>query len=124
MLVLFQALQMVGHPSDAICPNKKSGEILRTAIYDFAGDQTYRETEQYDAPVILDRRAPESLCLNGVSLVSVAQSNCRHLSRGTITSCCRRSSGTTLQLICCRCAECGAARGTFVEVPVGSRLCG
>lgn len=34
-MVPFQALQMVGHRVDAVCPGKKAGEAVRTAIHDF-----------------------------------------------------------------------------------------
>ena len=43
IMVPFQALQMVGHTVHAACPGKKAGEIVRTAIHDFEGDQTYSE---------------------------------------------------------------------------------
>src|SRR5687767_9711477 len=43
VMVPFQALQMVGHIVDAVCPGKKAGEKVRTAIHDFEGDQTYSE---------------------------------------------------------------------------------
>ena len=43
VMVPFQALQMVGHTVHAVCPNKKSGDHVRTAIHDFEGDQTYSE---------------------------------------------------------------------------------
>ena len=43
VMVPFQALQMVGHTVHAICPAKKAGEFVRTAIHDFEGDQTYSE---------------------------------------------------------------------------------
>ena len=42
-MVPFQALQMVGHTVHAVCPGKKAGESVRTAIHDFEGDQTYSE---------------------------------------------------------------------------------
>jgi protease I len=80
VMVPFQALQMVGHTVHAICPNKKSGEFVRTAIHDFEGDQTYSEKrghnfvlnatfadikpQDYDALVIPGGRAPEYLRLN------------------------------------------------------------
>ncbi len=79
-MVPFQALQMVGHTVDAICPGKKAGETVRTAIHDFEGDQTYSEkrghnfqvnanfeevkAESYDALVIPGGRAPEYLRMN------------------------------------------------------------
>jgi protease I len=79
-MVPFQALQMVGHQVDAVCPGKKSGDTVRTAIHDFEGDQTYSEKrghnfalnasfeevrpESYDALVIPGGRAPEYLRMN------------------------------------------------------------
>jgi protease I len=80
VMVPFQALLMVGHNVHAVCPGKKSGEVVRTAIHDFEGDQTYSEKrghnfalnatfddilpEQYDALVIPGGRAPEYIRLN------------------------------------------------------------
>lgn len=80
VMVPFQALQMVGHQVDAVCPDKQAGESVRTAIHDFEGDQTYSEKpghnfalnatfdavkeEAYDALVIPGGRAPEYLRLN------------------------------------------------------------
>jgi len=79
-MVPFQALQMVGHTVDAVCPGKKKGEQVRTAIHDFEGDQTYTEKRghnftlnatfdeihaaSYDGLVIPGGRAPEYLRLN------------------------------------------------------------
>jgi protease I len=80
IMVPFQALQMVGHTVDAVCPGKKKGDQVRTAIHDFEGDQTYSEKRGhnftlnatfdeidvtgYDALVIPGGRAPEYLRLN------------------------------------------------------------
>jgi protease I len=80
VMVPFQALLMVGHTVHAVCPDKKAGEFVRTAIHDFEGDQTYSEKpghrftlnasfaevrpESYDALVIPGGRAPEYLRLN------------------------------------------------------------
>src|ERR1700751_883823 len=80
VMVPFQALQMVGHTVHAVCPGKKSGEYVRTAIHDFEGDQTYSEKrghnftlnatfdeikpENYDGLVVPGGRAPEYLRLN------------------------------------------------------------
>ena len=79
-LVPFQALQVVGHVVHAVCPGKKAGEKVRTAVHDFEGDQTYSEKlghnfalnatfdevdpAQYDALVVPGGRAPEYLRLN------------------------------------------------------------
>ena len=43
IMVPFQALQMVGLTVHAVCPGKKAGETVRTAVHDFEGDQTYSE---------------------------------------------------------------------------------
>ena len=80
VMVPFQALQMVGHTVQAICPSKQAGEKVRTAVHDFEGDQTYTEkpghnftlnatfdavkAEDYDALVIPGGRAPEYIRLN------------------------------------------------------------
>ena len=42
-MVPFQALKMLGYQVDVVCPDKKAGDIIRTAIHDFEGDQTYSE---------------------------------------------------------------------------------
>jgi hypothetical protein len=39
----FQMLLMVGHEVHAVCPDKKAGQTVRTAVHDFEGDQTYSE---------------------------------------------------------------------------------
>jgi protease I len=43
VMVPFQALLMVGHTVHAVCPGKKAGEKVKTAVHDFEGDQTYSE---------------------------------------------------------------------------------
>jgi len=43
VMVPFQMLLMVGHTVHAVCPGKKSGQAVRTAVHDFEGDQTYTE---------------------------------------------------------------------------------
>lgn len=79
IMVPFQALQMVGHSVHAVCPDKKAGEKVRTAVHDFEGDQTYSEkvghnftlnatfaqaeAHNYDALVIPGGRAPEYIRL-------------------------------------------------------------
>lgn len=75
-----QALQMVGHTVHAVCPGKKAGQAVKTAVHDFEGDQTYTERpghnftlnatfsevrgEDYDGLLIPGGRAPEYLRLN------------------------------------------------------------
>jgi deglycase len=80
VMVPFQALSMIGHVVHAVCPGKKAGEKVKTAVHDFEGDQTYSEKpghaftlnatfadvkpEAYDALVIPGGRAPEYIRLN------------------------------------------------------------
>ncbi len=87
VMVPFQALLMVGHTVHAVCPNKRAGEKVRTAVHDFEGDQTYTEkpghnfalnasfedvkAEQYDALVLPGGRAPEYIRLDGRVLTIV-----------------------------------------------------
>jgi len=87
VMVPFQALLAVGHTVHAVCPGKKKGEKVRTAIHDFEGDQTYTEKrghdftlnatfdevklDKYDALVISGGRAPEYLRLNERLLATV-----------------------------------------------------
>jgi protease I len=94
VMVPFQALQMVGHTVHAVCPDKKAGQSVRTAIHDFEGDQTYSEkpghhfvlnatfadirVEDYDGLVLPGGRAPEYLRLNPKVIAAVqhfAQAN-------------------------------------------------
>ncbi|QIB51788.1 DJ-1/PfpI family protein [Pseudomonas sp. OIL-1] len=79
-MVPFQALTMLGYQVDTVCPDKKAGDTVRTAIHDFEGDQTYTEkpghnfalnydfdkvkVEDYVGLVIPGGRAPEYLRLN------------------------------------------------------------
>ncbi|MBC7326789.1 DJ-1/PfpI family protein [bacterium] len=79
-MVPYQMLTMVGHKVDTVCPGKKAGETVKTAIHDFEGDQTYSEKrghnftitanfdevnpEDYDGLVIPGGRAPEYIRLN------------------------------------------------------------
>ncbi len=43
IMVPFQALQAVGYTVHAVCPGKACGDVVRTAVHDFEGDQTYTE---------------------------------------------------------------------------------
>jgi hypothetical protein len=49
-MVPLQMLLMVGHQVDTVCPGKKAGETVRTAIHDFEGDQTYSEKPGHNFP--------------------------------------------------------------------------
>ena len=43
-MVPFQALSMLGYQVDAVCPDRKAGDIIKTGpFHDFLGDQTYTE---------------------------------------------------------------------------------
>lgn len=79
-MVPFQALLAMGHDVDAVCPDKKAGDMIATSIHDFEGDQTYSEKRghnfalnatfaninaaDYDALYLPGGRAPEYLRLN------------------------------------------------------------
>ncbi len=140
VMVPFQALLMVGHVVHAVCPGKKTGEFVRTAIHDFEGDQTYSEKrghnftlnatfdevkpENYDALVIPGGRAPEYLRLNPRVLEIV-----RHFSeaRKPIAAICHAAqilaAARVLEGRRCSCypavaPDVAAAGGTYVEVPM------
>lgn len=77
VMVPFQALKAVGHEVDAVCPGKRAGEWVATAVHDFDGAQTYSEkpghrftlnrdfdavdAATYDGLVVPGGRAPEYL---------------------------------------------------------------
>jgi protease I len=79
-MVPFQMLEMVGYEVHVVCPGKKKGDTVKTAIHDFEGDQTYSEkpghnfaltysfdevtVSDYLGLVIAGGRAPEYLRLN------------------------------------------------------------
>lgn len=80
VMVPFQAMKMVGIVVDAVCPDKKAGDTIKTAVHDFEGDQTYTEKpghlftltasfdylklNTYDGLFITGGRAPEYLRTN------------------------------------------------------------
>ena len=73
-------LEVAGHTVHAVCPGKKAGELVRTAIHEFEGDQIYTEkrgmnlplnatfdeinAEDYDGLVIPGGRSPEYVRMN------------------------------------------------------------
>jgi protease I len=79
-MVPYQMLIMVGYTVNTVCPGKKAGETVKTAVHDFIGDQTYAEfpghrflvnfdfdevnPSEYDGLVLPGGRAPEYLRLN------------------------------------------------------------
>ena len=142
VMVPFQALQMVGYTVHAVCPEKESGETVRTAIHDFEGDQTYSEKPghnfllnatfaeidpgAYDALVVPGGRAPEYIRLNQDVLRMV-----RHFAEAgkPIASICHglqllAAAGVLKGKSCTAYPACGpdigAVGGKYVEVPVDS----
>lgn len=87
IMVPYQALLAVGHAVHAVCPDKKAGDFVMTAIHDFEGQQTYTEkpghrftlthdfaavqVQAYDALLLPGGRAPEYLRLNTTLLEMV-----------------------------------------------------
>ena len=79
-MVPFQFLTGLGYTVHAVCPDKKSGDSIATAIHDFEGEQTYNEkrghnfainhdfdvvnTADYIGLVVPGGRAPEYLRMN------------------------------------------------------------
>ena len=79
-MVPFQSMSMLGYQVDAVCPDKKAGETVCTAVHDFLGEQTYSElrghnfaltanfdevkTEDYEGLFITGGRSPEYIRLN------------------------------------------------------------
>ncbi|KFE66518.1 DJ-1/PfpI family protein [Hyalangium minutum] len=140
VMVPFQALLAVGHTVHAVCPDKKAGETVRTAVHDFDGAQTYSEKPghnfavnadfaeidptQYDGLVIPGGRAPEYLRLNAKVLQVV-----RHFAetRKPIAAICHglqllAAAGALEGKRCTAYPACGPevtlARGTYVQVSV------
>jgi protease I len=140
VMVPFQALAMVGHTVHAVCPGKKAGEKVRTAVHDFEGDQTYSEkpghnfalnatfaevrAADYDALVIPGGRAPEYLRLNPEVLKAV-----RHFFEANkpVAALCHGAQllaaagvlkGRTCSAYPAVGPEVTACGGTFAEVPI------
>jgi len=75
IFVFQQAMEAVGHTVHVVCPDKKAGEVIKTSLHDFEGDQTYTEkpghlfrlnksfaevdTAAYDAVYVAGGRGPE-----------------------------------------------------------------
>jgi len=140
IMVPFQALQMVGYTVHVICPEKRSGQMIRTAVHDFEGDQTYSEKPghnftlnadfdeidptDYDALLIPGGRAPEYIRLNERVLEIV-----RHFDESDkpIAAICHglqllAAAGLLAGRHCTAYPACApdvtAAGGTYVEVPI------
>jgi len=79
IFVYQQAMEAVGHTVHVVCPDKNAGDLIKTSLHDFEGDQTYTEkpghqfalnasfdevdANTYDALAIAGGRAPEYLRL-------------------------------------------------------------
>ena len=75
IFVFEQAMHAVGHKVNVICPDKKAGDMIKTSLHDFEGQQTYTEklghdyyvnktfgevnVEEYDAVYCAGGRGPE-----------------------------------------------------------------
>ena len=144
MMVPFQALQMLGYTVHAVCPDKKAGEQIRTAVHDFEGDQTYSEKpghnftlnatfaeinpEDYAALVVPGGRAPEYIRLNPRVLEIV-----RHfvLAEKPIAAICHglqvlAAAGVLKGTRCTAYPACGPdvanSGGEYVEIPVDQAI--
>jgi protease I len=131
---------MVGHTVHAVCPNKKAGEFVRTAVHDFEGDQTYSEKpghnftlnatfadinpSTYDALVIPGGRAPEYLRLNPEVIAAVQHFALAHKPIAAICHGAQllAAAGVITGKRCSAYPACGpevnAAGGQYVELPV------
>jgi protease I len=94
VMVPFQALSALGYTVHVVCPGKKAGEKIRTAVHDFEGDQTYTEKPghnfelnatfakvkpaDYDALVLPGGRAPEYIRLDKTVLDFVRHFDAEH----------------------------------------------
>jgi protease I len=75
IFVFEQAMHAVGHIVHVVCPDRKAGDVLKTSLHDFEGDQTYTEKlghnyilnktfaevdpAEYDAVYVAGGRGPE-----------------------------------------------------------------
>jgi protease I len=81
-MVPLQILQMAGHNVRTVCPDKKPGDWVRTAIHDFEGDQTYSEKPGHRFAITADfdaRRSGQVRCVGhpGRSLPRISRLNPR-----------------------------------------------
>lgn len=139
-MVPFQALTMLGYQVHAVCPDKKAGDTVRTAIHDFEGDQTYTEkpghnfglnfdfdqvkVEDYAGLVIPGGRAPEYLRLNERVIEIVQQFD---QAQKPIAAVCHgaqilAAAGVLKGRECSAYPACGPdvrlAGGTYMDIPV------
>ncbi|QJP07853.1 DJ-1/PfpI family protein [Pseudomonas multiresinivorans] len=139
-MVPFQALLMVGHTVHAVCPDKKAGQSIRTAIHDFEGDQTYSEkpghnfalnanfadvrADDYDALLIPGGRAPEYLRLNAkvIELVKAFDAANKPIAAVCHGAQLLAAAGVLKGRACSAYPACGPevtlAGGEYVDIPV------
>ncbi|OLP18316.1 protease [Leptolyngbya sp. 'hensonii'] len=144
VMVPFQALQMVGHTVHAVCPEKRAGQKVRTAIHDFEGDQTYSEkpghtftlnatfaevnVEAYDALVIPGGRAPEYIRLNPqvVSMVQHFAADGKPIAAICHGAQLLAAAGVLQGKRCAAYPACGpevtAAGGEYVDIPMDAAI--
>jgi protease I len=140
IMVPFQTLLTMGVQVDAVCPDKKSGDTIRTAIHDFEGDQTYSEKpghnftlnadfdqvqhSAYDGLLLPGGRAPEYLRLNPRVLDIVREFD---RAKKPIAAICHglqilTAAGIIRSRSCTAYPACGPeitlAGGTYVAIPV------
>ncbi|MDB5341176.1 MAG: intracellular protease, PfpI family [Planctomycetaceae bacterium] len=139
VMVPYQALLMVGCTVDVVCPNKRAGDHIRTAIHDFEGDQTYSEKPghnfalnatfaeidlaSYDGLLIPGGRAPEYLRLHAPVLEAVrsfatAKKPIAAICHGQLVL---ATAGVLNGRTCTAYPACGpdviASGGNYVEIP-------
>ena len=68
-MVPFQALLAMGHDVDAVCPDKKAGDMIATSIHDFEGDQTYSEKRGHN---FANNNKPIASVCHGAQLLTAA----------------------------------------------------
>ena len=137
-MVPFQTLEVVGYKVDAVCPDKKAGDFVKTAIHDFEGDQTYTEKpghlfqlnkdfdqvefDDYDGLFITGGRAPEYIRLNNKVITLV---KCFMKAGKPVAAICHAAQvltaagvvvGRTLTAYPALAADVQIAGGNFVEV--------
>ena len=140
IMVPFQALMAVGHNVHAVCPDKRAGDRIVTAIHDFEGHQTYSEkrghnftlnasfaevkVELYDALVLPGGRAPEYLRTNPQVIAMVrhffeAEKPVAALCHGAqILAAAGVLEGRTCSAYPACAPEVTAAGGRFADVPI------
>ncbi len=144
VMVPFQTLLTVGVHVDAVCPNRKAGDKIRTAIHDFEGDQTYSEKPghyftlnadfatireaDYDGLLIPGGRAPEYLRVNQGVLDLVRSFDS---AKKPIAAICHgiqilTAAGIVKGRTCTAFPACGPeitlAGGTYSEIPIDAAL--